>query len=106
MEDFACRWPKQLSGGQKQRVAIARALSVEPVIFLMDEPFSALDAYTREELQDELLRIWQETGKTILFVTHDIREARYLSDRMITLGGAPVQIIKDEVIKEKRPRKR
>ena len=99
--------PGSLSGGQAQLVTIARAL-VHPQmrVLLMDEPFSALDAYTREELQDELLRIWQETGKTILFVTHDMREARYLSDRIIMLGGEPVKIIKDEVIEEKRPRKR
>ena len=84
---LAQRWPHQLSGGQRQRVSLARALAVEPDILLMDEPFSALDALTRESLQDELIRVWQRTGKTVLFVTHDIDEAAYLADRVVILSG-------------------
>jgi len=89
------RWPYQLSGGQRQRIGIARALAVEPDILLMDEPFGALDAITRTALQDELLRIWGETGKSILFVTHDIEEAVYLGDRVLLLGGTPAQIVNE-----------
>ena len=92
---YAERWPYQLSGGQRQRVGIARALAVDPDILLMDEPFGALDAITRTALQDELLRIWKETGKSILFVTHDIEEAVYLGDRVLLLGGEPAHIINE-----------
>ena len=92
---FADRWPYQLSGGQRQRIGIARALAVDPDILLMDEPFGALDAITRNALQDELLRIWNETGKSILFVTHDIEEAVYLGDRVLLLGGEPAHIINE-----------
>jgi NitT/TauT family transport system ATP-binding protein len=101
---LAQRWPHQLSGGQRQRVS--RALAVEPEILLMDEPFSALDALTRESLQDELIRVWQRTGKTVLFVTHDIDEAAYLADRVVILSGAPGQIIAEHRISEPHPRKR
>ncbi len=90
--DFADRWPYQLSGGQRQRIGIARGLAVDPDILLMDEPFGALDAITRTALQDELLRIWRETGKSILFVTHDIEEAVFLGDRVLLLGGKPAHI--------------
>jgi NitT/TauT family transport system ATP-binding protein len=102
----AQRWPHQLSGGQRQRVSLARALAVDPEILLMDEPFSALDALTRESLQDELIRVWQRTGKTVLFVTHDIDEAAYLADRVVILSGAPGQIIAEHRISAPRPRKR
>ncbi len=102
----AQRWPHQLSGGQRQRVSLARALAVDPEILLMDEPFSALDALTRENLQDELIRVWRQTGKTVLFVTHDIDEAAYLADRVVVLSGAPGQIIAEHRIGEPRPRKR
>lgn len=103
---LAQRWPHQLSGGQRQRVSLARALAVEPDILLMDEPFSALDALTRETLQDELIRIWQRTGKTILFVTHDIDEAAYLADRVVVLSGAPGRIIAEHRLADDRPRRR
>ena len=103
---LAERWPHQLSGGQRQRVSLARALAVEPEILLMDEPFSALDALTRETLQDELVRVWQSTGKTVLFVTHDIDEAAYLADRVVVLSGAPGQIIAEHRITAPRPRRR
>ncbi|POR46091.1 ABC transporter ATP-binding protein [Bosea psychrotolerans] len=106
LSSLAKRWPHQLSGGQRQRVSLARALAVEPEILLMDEPFSALDALTRESLQDELIRVWQRTGKTVLFVTHDIDEAAYLADRVVILSGAPGQIIAEHRIDAPRPRKR
>lgn len=95
LADYGDRWPYQLSGGQRQRIGIARALAVDPDILLMDEPFGALDAITRAGMQDELLRIWKETKKSILFVTHDIEEAVYLGDRLLLLGGKPAEIIKE-----------
>ncbi|MBF9232215.1 ABC transporter ATP-binding protein [Microvirga alba] len=103
---LAERWPHQLSGGQRQRVSLARALAVEPEVLLMDEPFSALDAITREGLQDELVRIWQATGKTVLFVTHDIDEATYLADRVVVLSGSPGRIVAEHRIGNARPRRR
>jgi NitT/TauT family transport system ATP-binding protein len=106
LADLAERWPHQLSGGQRQRVALARALAVEPDVLLMDEPFSALDAITREGLQDELTRIRQATGKTILFVTHDIDEATYLADRIVVLAGKPGRIAGLHTIELPHPRKR
>lgn len=92
LEDAAERWPKRLSGGQRQRVGVARALTVDPDLLLMDEPFGALDPITRSSLQDELLRIWQQTHKTVLFVTHDIDEALKLATRIVVLSGAPAGI--------------
>lgn len=89
LEGFENHLPKELSGGMKQRVAIAQALACEPEIILMDEPFGSLDAMTRENLQDEILRIWQSTGKTILFVTHSIEEAIYLGQRVLILSPRP-----------------
>ena len=106
LRDLADRWPHQLSGGQRQRVSLARALAVDPSILLMDEPFSALDVATREILQDELVRIRAETGKTILFVTHDIDEAVYLADRVVALGGKPGEVRSIRTIGVERPRRR
>jgi len=106
LEDLAHRFPHQLSGGQRQRAALARALAVRPSILLMDEPFSALDALTRQALQDELIRVWREFGKTILFVTHDIDEAVYLADRVVALGGKPGEVKASLVIDVPRPRRR
>jgi NitT/TauT family transport system ATP-binding protein len=86
--------PHQLSGGMQQRVALARALAYDPNILLMDEPFSSLDAFTREKMQTEILRIWLKTKKTILFVTHDIEEAIYLGQRVMVMDNRPGQIKK------------
>ena len=86
---FASSYPHELSGGMRQRVAIARALAMDPKILLMDEPFAALDAQTRDILHEELQQIWQETRKTILFVTHNVREAAYLADRVAIFSAHP-----------------
>ncbi|MBQ6641544.1 MAG: ABC transporter ATP-binding protein [Saccharopolyspora sp.] len=89
LSGFADRYPHELSGGMKQRVAIARSLAFDPDVLLMDEPFAALDAQTRETLQDELLRLWQRTGKTIVFITHGIDEAVHLGQRVAVLTSRP-----------------
>ena len=104
--EYANRWPHQLSGGQRQRVSLARALAVEPDVILMDEPFSALDSFTREGLQDEMLRIRAATGRTILFVTHDIDEAVYLADRVVVLTGRPAGIGAEVRVGVPLPRRR
>ncbi|MBT5572290.1 MAG: ABC transporter ATP-binding protein [Alphaproteobacteria bacterium] len=106
LADYGDRWAHELSGGQRQRVGIARGLAVDPDLLLMDEPFGALDAITRQSLQDELLRIWKETGKSILFVTHDIDEAVYLGDRVLLLGGAPARVVRTYNVDAARPRSR
>ncbi|GJD52888.1 Aliphatic sulfonates import ATP-binding protein SsuB [Methylobacterium crusticola] len=106
LADLAGRWPFQLSGGQRQRVALARALAVEPHVLLMDEPFSALDALTRESLQDELARLCGASGQTVVFVTHDIGEAVYLADRVVVVAGAPGRIVAVHVNPAPRPRSR
>lgn len=98
--------PNELSGGMKQRVGIARALAIDPAILLMDEPFGALDAQTRNQMQKELLRIWKETKKTILFVTHSVDEAVFLADRVIVLTRRPSEIREIFNIDLVRPRDR
>jgi NitT/TauT family transport system ATP-binding protein len=101
---FELSYPHQLSGGMKQRAAIARALVLNPEILLMDEPFSALDAQTRETLYDELHDIWKVTRKTIVFVTHNVREAACLGDRIVLMSAHPGQIHKEYRIELPRPR--
>jgi NitT/TauT family transport system ATP-binding protein len=101
---FAKSFTHQLSGGMKQRVAIARALAMNPRILLMDEPFGALDVRTRETLQRQLQEIHERTGKTILFVTHDVREAASLGDRVIMLSHGPARIKEQYIVDLKRPR--
>lgn len=90
--DFRDRYPGELSGGMQQRASIVRALTIEPKVLLMDEPFSALDEFTRESLHDELLRLWEATPKTVIFVTHNISEAVYLSDRVAVMAPRPGRI--------------
>jgi NitT/TauT family transport system ATP-binding protein len=104
IDDFAHHLPRQLSGGMRQRVSICRALIHDPRILLMDEPFSALDALTRDEMGVELLRIWQANRKTVIFVTHSIREAVLLSDRVLVMGRRPSTIVEELAIDLPRPR--
>lgn len=101
---FERHYPWELSGGMQQRVAIARALACQPRVLLMDEPFGSLDALTRIELEDTLLRLWESLQSTILFVTHDIEEAVYLSDRVYVLSRRPSRMISDTAVNLPRPR--
>jgi NitT/TauT family transport system ATP-binding protein len=104
LEGFENHFPWELSGGMQQRVAIARALAYEPKVLLMDEPFGSLDALTRLELEDALLGLWAELKTTIVFITHDIEEAIYLSDRIWVLSRRPSEIIEEMPIDFSRPR--
>lgn len=104
LRQFAGSYTHQLSGGMRQRVALARALATEPDVLLMDEPFAALDAQTRDLLHDELERIWTETGRTIIFVTHNVREAVRLGDRVVLLTFRPGRVKREYKIDLDRPR--
>jgi len=106
LDGFADTYPRDLSGGMKQRVALARALAVDPGLLLMDEPFGAVDAQTKKMLQDELLDIWRETGKTILFVTHDVEEAVKLADRVVVMAKEPGRVREIVDVGIERPRER
>lgn len=101
---FENHYPRQLSGGMRQRANVARALAVDPEVLLLDEPFAALDAQTREYMQSELLTIWEKARKTALFITHQIDEAIYLSDRVIVFGRSPATVCADIRIDFERPR--
>jgi NitT/TauT family transport system ATP-binding protein len=104
LQDFANKFPWQLSGGMQQRVSIARALSFEPKLLLMDEPFGALDEITRDHLNEQLLRLWEQTQKTVIFVTHSIPEAVFLSNRIVVMSPRPGRIL--EIIKSDLPANR
>jgi NitT/TauT family transport system ATP-binding protein len=106
LQGFAGYYPHQLSGGMRQRVGIARALAVNPDVLLMDEPFGSLDALTRENMQSEMVRIWQEARRTIIFVTHSIEEALILGDRVLVLTARPARIQEVVPVPLDRPRSR
>ncbi|MGH8973847.1 MAG: ABC transporter ATP-binding protein [Acidimicrobiia bacterium] len=105
LKGMGSRRPHELSGGMRQRVALARALAQEASVLLMDEPFGALDAITRDLLHDELERVWQETGITILFVTHNVREAVRLGDRILVLSSRPGRVVAEFPVTLERPRR-
>jgi NitT/TauT family transport system ATP-binding protein len=104
LQQFEDSYTHQLSGGMRQRVALARALATEPDVLLMDEPFAALDAQTRDLLHDELERIWAQTGRTIIFVTHNVREAVRLGDRVVLLTFRPGRVKREYDVDLPRPR--
>ena len=106
LEEFANAYPHHLSGGMAQRVALARALINHPKVLLLDEPLGALDAFTRMRMQDEVLRLWQARGTTMLLVTHDIDEAIYMSDRIVIMSPRPARIERTIVVNLARPRQR
>ncbi|WP_018390408.1 ABC transporter ATP-binding protein [Ancylobacter sp. FA202] len=106
LQHAADRYPHELSGGMRQRVAVARALVVEPEVLLMDEPFAAVDAMTRQTLQEDLLRLWEETGVSVVFVTHNVDEAAFLAQRVVVMGAHPGTIRADLTLDAPHPRER
>jgi NitT/TauT family transport system ATP-binding protein len=104
LKGFEDKFPKQLSGGMRQRVALARALAVDPKMLLMDEPFAALDSFTREKMQDELIRVWERERKAVLFITHNIDEAIKLADRVVVMSPRPGRITEIIPLSSPRPR--
>jgi len=106
LQGFENSYPSELSGGMQQRVSICRALITDPSILLMDEPFGALDALTREQMNHELLRIWQTKKKTIVFVTHSVTEAVYLSDKILVMSKRPGRVLEEIKVDIPRPRRR
>ena len=104
LKGFESKYPHQLSGGMRQRVALARAMAVDPAVLLMDEPFAALDSFTRERMQDELVRVWQTEKKAVLFITHNIDEAIKLADRIVVMSPRPGRITEVLDMTSERPR--
>lgn len=102
--DYRKAWPMQLSGGQRQRVSIARALAIDPAVVLMDEPFSTLDEVTARTMRQQLVELWQESGHAIVFVTHSIREAVFLADRIVILTKGPATVLSEVLVPIPRPR--
>ena len=105
LEDSGDRRPHELSGGMRQRAALARALAQEAAVLLMDEPFGALDAITRDLLHDEFERVWRQTGSTVVFVTHNVREAVRLGDRVLVLSSRPGRVVAEFSVTIERPRR-
>lgn len=105
LEGFEQSYPRELSGGMKKRAAIARVLAVDPAILMMDEPFAPLDAFTRQRLQDDILSLWENTGCTILYVTHDLTEAITLADRVVLMSARPGRVVREYPIDLPRPRR-
>jgi NitT/TauT family transport system ATP-binding protein len=104
LRDFANAYPHELSGGMQQRASIARAFAIDPDVLLMDEPFSGLDEFTGRSMREQLLELWRETRKTVLFVTHHCFEACYLADRIVVLGRRPGRVVEDMEVGVQRPR--